>query len=71
MGYFVENTAEEIIYNQCKERNIPLLEFAADPFEVSIGPLYTHQRGSVCYSCVTKQFSKELDSQKFYDRNRL
>lgn len=56
---FVQNTAEDMVHQVCRERKIPIIELAGDPFDIAVGPLYPNDGSSPCLECVKPQYREK------------
>ncbi|WP_410643596.1 ThiF family adenylyltransferase [Amycolatopsis sp. lyj-346] len=54
-AHFVPGTAGEIVHDVAVQLHIPVLEIAADPFDVTVGPLYPNDGTGPCFRCVRPQ----------------
>ncbi|MGX1772703.1 TOMM precursor leader peptide-binding protein [Nocardia brasiliensis] len=58
-SHFVKNTTEEIVHDIARNRQIPIMEIAGDPFDIAVGPLYLNNGTGPCLRC-TRARMQEL-----------
>ena len=70
LAYYIDSVATESIHRVAHEMNIPVFEIGANPFEVSVGPIFANDRKSPCFQCVKSEikdsfFSKDEKIRSF------
>ena len=64
LGYYRQDTVEEIIHEIAREKNIPIIELGGDPLEISIGPIYPNDGSHKPYSS-----HNDNERQRFYHQD--
>jgi bacteriocin biosynthesis cyclodehydratase domain-containing protein len=60
LAYFLPDTAEELVHRAAHELRIPVFEAAADPFDVSVGPVFLNNGATPCFQCIRAEVSKSV-----------
>lgn len=60
LAYFLPNTTEEIILKHAFNMKIPVLEVAADPFNIAVGPIFINNGLTPCFNCIKEQFKETV-----------
>lgn len=60
LAYFLLNTTEEIVLKQAFKMKIPVVEVAADPFDISVGPIFANDGLEPCFNCIKEQYKQTV-----------